>query len=136
MRADDRAGDRQPDPQATRLRRRKCLKQIRLHCRGDARPRIRDGDGEVALVNQATAQREDAPRRLGHRFERVPHQVEKDLLNLNPVAPEHPHIVIDVENQRGAGVADCEGGQLDDVQQRRAGIRIFLDLGQPRDEAV
>src|SRR6478752_514421 len=88
MGLDDGAGNRQADAHTMALVGDEGLEQMRSYVRRNPRAGVSNADGEHAILVGGGRNRELAPVRRLHRLDRVPQQVEQNLLNLHLVGED------------------------------------------------
>src|SRR3954471_3045254 len=82
MALNNSARDRQANPHTASLCRNKGLKKLRHHFRSDSCARVGYADGNHVIVGGGGGDRQFASLAPLHRFDRIAHQVQQDLLNL------------------------------------------------------
>src|ERR1700730_11045112 len=86
MRLDDRTADREAEPHTVGFCRDEWLEKPIGHLFRKSRPAVGHCDLYRFAVEQCRRHLELAPFARCHRLERVTHQIDEDLLDLNPVA--------------------------------------------------
>src|SRR5580658_226045 len=89
MRFDDRVADRQSHPHAGALRCDEWLKQFCPHLGRQARAAVRDAELDHVIGRRQRCDNQGLLWAAGHRLDRIPDQVEQDLLDLHLVDESH-----------------------------------------------